>query len=985
MASIERTAYPRFKRHPSSAELAYVYTPTPDEIELARSASRGDQHLLTLTVLLKCFQRLGYFPKLEEIPPGVVEHVRGWLGLDSEVALGYDAARTLSRHHRLIRQHLRVSFDPMPALRIARAAMQNAAQVMDDPADLINVALEELVVERMELPAFSSLDRLARGVRARVNERLFRAVDAAMSGPERVGLDAMLDTDPATRRSPFDRVKALPRAPSLTHLRELLGQLAWLLSLGEAQRLVAHIPNPKIKHFAAQARALDAAEMRDIAPPKRRTLLLCLIQQAQVRARDNLVEMFLKRMATIHKKAKEELEAIRVAQRQTTENLVSVLDEMLVTIEEHPDDAEAGRGVKSVAEARGGVAALREDCEAVSAYHGDNYLPLCWRFYRNHRPTLFNIARVLTLRSTSQDGSLMRALAFLLDRERSRAEWLLAPPGLLDFAPDAWQHTLRASEDPSRIARRHFEVCVFSQLALELKSGDVSVEGSETYADYREQLLSWEECEPLVAEYCRELGLPETPADFVEGLRTWLADTAGEVDRSYPENKELVISERGEPVLKAAPKAQPRRDVEALEAALLERIPERSVIDALCHAEHYVYWTRHLGPLSGSDPKIDRPVERYVLTAFTYGCNLGPAQAARHMNGLVSAHMLSFVNRRHVSVAKLEAALRDLINAYHRFALPRVWGEGKEAAADGTRYDLYEQNLVSEYHIRYGSYGGIAYHHIADSYVALFSHFIPCGVWEAIYIIEGLLKNTSDIQPDTVHADTQGQSAPVFGLAHLLGIKLVPRIRNWKDLVFYRPARGCHYTHIDALFGAAIDWELIQAHWQDLLRVVLSIKAGKVSSAILLRKLGNYSRKNRLYQAFRELGRVVRTVVLLQFISDPELRRGITAAQNKVEAYNGFAKWLFFGAEGIIAQNDPEEQEKAIKYNDLVATAAIFQNMIDMSAALRSLIEEGYPMTRELAAGLSPYITARIKRFGDYVIDLATLPEPLDRALALAL
>ena len=67
--------------------------------------------------------------------------------------------------------------------------------------------------------------------------------------------------------------------------------------------------------------------------------------------------------------------------------------------------------------------------------------------------------------------------------------------------------------------------------------------------------------------------------------------------------------------------------------------------------------------------------------------------------------------------------------------------------------------------------------------------FIPCGVWEAVYILDGLLKNKSEIQPDTLHADTQGQSAPVFGLAHLLGIELMPRIRNWKDLAFFRP---CH-------------------------------------------------------------------------------------------------------------------------------------------------------------------------------------------------
>jgi hypothetical protein len=101
-----------------------------------------------------------------------------------------------------------------------------------------------------------------------------------------------------------------------------------------------------------------------------------------------------------------------------------------------------------------------------------------------------------------------------------------------------------------------------------------------------------------------------------------------------------------------------------------------------------------------------------------------------------------------------------------------------------------ENSLLAEYSIRCGGYGWIAYHHVADTYVALFSHFIPCGVWEAIYILEGLLKNTSDLQPTTVHGDTQAQSTPVFGLAHLLGIKLMPRIRNWKDLTFFPSFQG---------------------------------------------------------------------------------------------------------------------------------------------------------------------------------------------------
>ena len=67
-----------------------------------------------------------------------------------------------------------------------------------------------------------------------------------------------------------------------------------------------------------------------------------------------------------------------------------------------------------------------------------------------------------------------------------------------------------------------------------------------------------------------------------------------------------------------------------------------------------------------------------------------------------------------------------------------------------------------------------------------------------------------------------------------------------------------------------------------------------------------------------------------------------------------------------------------------MATAVAIQNVVDMSVALQGLIEDGFPLTREDVAGLSPYVTRKIKRFGEYVIDLSA-PEPLDGALALAI
>jgi TnpA family transposase len=279
------------------------------------------------------------------------------------------------------------------------------------------------------------------------------------------------------------------------------------------------------------------------------------------------------------------------------------------------------------------------------------------------------------------------------------------------------------------------------------------------------------------------------------------------------------------------------------------------------------------------------------MTTFCYGCGFGPSQAARSLQA-IDRRQLAWINQRHVTEDRLDQISTLLINEFNRFELPRRWGSGKSASADGTKWDMYEQNLLSEHHIRYGGYGGLGYYHVSDTYIALFSHFIQCGVWEAVYILDALMKNISEIQPDTIHSDTQGQSTTVFGLSYLLGIKLMPRIRNWKDLRLFRPSREARYQHIDQLFSEEIDWDLIATHLPDMLRVVLSIKAGKISPSTILRKLTHASRKNKLYFAFRELGRVVRTGFLLNFISDAELRSVIQAATNKSESFNNFIKWL---------------------------------------------------------------------------------------------
>ncbi|MCO6003921.1 DUF4158 domain-containing protein [Actinoallomurus purpureus] len=108
MASIDRTAYPRSKRMVSGRELVEAFSPTADEVAWARGKTQNDQHLLALVVRLKSYQRLGYFPKLTDVPAVVVDQVRSVLGLPDELAAETDADRTAKRHRQFVREHLGV-------------------------------------------------------------------------------------------------------------------------------------------------------------------------------------------------------------------------------------------------------------------------------------------------------------------------------------------------------------------------------------------------------------------------------------------------------------------------------------------------------------------------------------------------------------------------------------------------------------------------------------------------------------------------------------------------------------------------------------------------------------------------------------------------------------------------------------------------------------------------------------------------------------
>ncbi|MFF4829502.1 DUF4158 domain-containing protein [Streptomyces sp. NPDC001312] len=564
MTSIERTAYPRFKRLITAHELYLFFSPTRDELEWAAGATDSDEHLLALLLMLKSYQRMGCFPALEDVPEQVVEFVRRTVELPARCRC---TGRTEppSTNRGLVRKRVGVAYDQAEARRVAKQAIRKEAAAKNRPADLINIALEKVVEAGLELPGFSTFDKMASKIRTEVNASICAGVHNRMSPLQRSELLRLLEERDADGTTLFNRLKKPAKGPSWSHFKNLTRRMEWLDGLGDSAVWMDGVAEGKITDFAGEADAGDAPALRDYRPIKRLALIACLVHKARMRVRDDLA-MFCKRVATKIKKAKVELEEIRLAEREITEVLIGNYRVVLKYIDaDGPAQAALVKAAEMTAETRkaiegldeeasadevvrrlngkvtpallaflkallvqagglatvaktvegfGGFARQYEQIEKVSAHHGSLWEPLLYGQIGRDRAVMFDLAEKLQFTATSEDGRVLDALAHAQRHQSARGECITAfdEEGRevdISFATQNWRKVVLDKTRTGQFVRKHFEAMVFTYLAEELRCGDVAVLGSEEYADWSQQLLEWEAVQEKLADYLVEVGLCE--------------------------------------------------------------------------------------------------------------------------------------------------------------------------------------------------------------------------------------------------------------------------------------------------------------------------------------------------------------------------------------------------------------------------------------------------------------------------------------------
>ncbi|WP_337020223.1 transposase, partial [Oceanobacillus massiliensis] len=319
-------------------------------------------------------------------------------------------------------------------------------------------------------------------------------------------------------------------------------------------------------------------------------------------------------------------------------------------------------------------------------------------------------------------------------------------------------------------------------------------------------------------------------------------------------------------------------------------------------------------------------------------------------------------------------AQATLVNYQHRLSLASYWGDGSTSSSDGMRVPVGVSSLHADSNPHYGTGKGTTiYRFTSDQFSSFYAKVINTNARDAVHVIDGLLHHESDLTIEEHYTDTAGYTDQVFGLSHLLGFRFAPRLRDISDTKLYTISSPKDFPNIKGILQGKINTNVIKENFDDVLRLAHSIREGRVSGSLIMGKLGSYARQNKVATALREIGRIEKTIFILDYITNETLRRRIHRGLNKGEAMNGLARALFFGKRGEFRERGIQDQLQRASALNILINAISLWNTVYLGEVTKEFKKKDV-LKENLLPHISPLGWGHINFLGEYKFDSNSLP-----------
>ncbi|NJM83004.1 MAG: Tn3 family transposase [Tabrizicola sp.] len=935
------------------AALLRHYTLADDDLEIIRARRRP--HNRFGFALQLCALR--YPGRLlapgEVIPEAVTRFLAAQLGLLPDDLADYAAREETRREHlAALREVYGYKMFTGRGARDLKVWLEDAAETARSNEDLARCFVEQCRATQTILPGITVIERLCADALVAAERRVDARIAGRLDNEMCNRLDALLTEDAGGSVTRFVWLRQFEAGQNSADMNRLLDRLEFLRALALDRSILADVPPHRVTRLRRQGGRYFAGDLRDISGDRRLAILaVCAVQWRSAIA-DAVVETHDRIVGKTWREAKSRCDAradgAKAALKDTLHSFSTLGSALLEAHEDRASLEEAVQNAGGWSSLKGLVATAVQLTETLAAdplahvVHG-------YHRFRRYAPRML---RLLDIQAAPVAEPLLAAAGVIAGKET-----VAALPLTFLRRGSKWHRHLNGEDDE---ASRLWEVAVLFHLREAFRSGDVWLTHSRRFGDLKDALVPAE-----IARATPRLAMPFEPEAWLVDRKARMSDAlrrlaraakAGAIPGGSIEDGVLKIDR----LTAAVPE-----EAEAVVLDLYACLPGIRITDLLLEVDDDIGFTEAFAHLRTGVPCTDRIGLLNVLLAE--GLNLGLSKMA----GATNSHdyfQLSRLSRWHVESEAMAHALAMVIDGQSSLPMARLWGAGQTASSDGQFFPTTRQgeamNLINA---KYGHEPGLkAYTHVSDQFGPFATQTIPATVNEAPYILDGLLMTDAGQKIREQYADTGGFTDHVFAVTALLGFQFIPRIRDLpsKRLYLFDPA-SCP-KELKGLIGGKIKERLITANWPDILRSAATMVAGVMPPSQLLRKFASYPRQHELAVALREIGRVERTLFIIDWLLDVDMRRRAQIGLNKGEAHHALKNALRIGRQGEIRDRTTEGQHFRMAGLNLLAAIIIYWNTKHLGHAVTQREHDGLDCSAELLAHISPLGWAHILLTGEY-------------------
>lgn len=958
------------------AELAIL----PEAVTNANASNR-----LGFAVLLKFFQVEARFPQSPvETPKVVVAFIAQQLQLTEE-DYRHDnwSGRTTKTHRAQIRTFL--GFRPIA--QSDKSLMKTWLMEEVLPLGLSFDALKAQVYQRfrqlkIEPPVWKELERLIRSAARAYDREFCRGIASQLSAQTGKNLDALLDTESPLadetghfRQSQLNQIKRDPGRLGLNSLLAEIDKLHCIQALGLPDSLFTSVAPKLVQQYRRRASTEPPRELRRHPSAIRYTLVAAFCWQRKQDIIDGLVTLLVQMVHRLSLNAERRVERELVAAFKRVPRKEALLLKIAVAPLQHPDDT-VKEVVYPVADPET-LQALVDEQTTGDTYQDKVYTHIRASYLHHYRRMVPAILDTLHFRSNNEQHQPVMTALTLLHRYRDStrryydADADLVMEGVL---PDDWPERLGEPDDTGeiRINRVNYEICVLQALREKLRSRAIWVEGGRRYGNPEQDLPQDFDAHRQV--YYQELKQPLEAETFVEPLKQTLQTSLSTLDSGLPKNPGVRILERKNGWISVSPlAAQPEPpNLQKLKQEINHRWPLTGLLDMLKETDLRINFTESF-ETAATRETLDRNLlqRRLLLCLYGLGTNTGLQRVCAGVGDEAYSNLL-YVKRHYLHQEHLRNAIAKVVNAVLNVRMAPIWGEGTSAcASDSKQFGAWDQNLMTEWHQRYGGRGVMIYWHVEKKSVCIYSQLKTCSSSEVAAMLEGLLRHNSEMTVERNYVDTHGQSEIAFAFCHLLGFELMPRLKRIGVQRLYLPEPGTKaaYPNLQPVLNRAINWELIRQQYDQMIKYATALRLGTAETEVILKQFNRSETKHPTHQALSELGRAVKTIFLCRYLQSVALRQEIQEGLNVVERWNGANDFIFYGRSSEFASNRHDQQELSALALHLLQISMVYINTLMIQRVL-SEPEWMTQMQPEDLRALTPLLWQHVTPYGAFRLDL---------------